>query len=267
MIFIDTFAMTAYFSNIHWRKEFIVRFKIYLTLLGIIMSLFILASCSVLDTATLDTAVPIGAKRFHGSVYGSTGLELESMIADESDSGVDHDAEAVTIPMAGLHLSYGLDERNELGGKLWSSIFLGSGGQKIYLKHLLSHKEKNYLSVLPGFTHVSGHETDPDNQNYNKTSFGPEIQLIYTHRAADWAAFTLGARGNYNFYYERVEYVNGQVSIIGPEMLTNYGVRGNIELNLGVLRIVPEIGIDIVPTDRYEFDFLPNAGLAIGFRK
>ncbi|MGC9362581.1 MAG: hypothetical protein ACP5F3_06615, partial [Candidatus Syntrophosphaera sp.] len=167
----------------------------------------------------------------------------------------------------GLHISYGLDERNEIGGKLWSSIFLGSGGEKLYLKHLLSHQGKNYLSVLPGFTHVTGNITDPDGKTERIMSFGPELQLLYTYKAADWAAFTLGARGNYNFYYETMEYDSGLDEVTGPQMLSYYGLRGNMELRLGVLRIVPEIGIDAVPTDRYEFTFLPNLGLAIGFRK
>ncbi|MFO8144160.1 MAG: hypothetical protein R6T89_00290 [Candidatus Syntrophosphaera sp.] len=240
----------------------------YLALLFLVSSILLLASCAVLDTATLDTAMPIGPKKFHGSIYGSTGLDLKTLTYNDPDDPIDDHIEPDIFPMVGLHLSYGLDEKNEIGGKLWAATpYVSSGGEKLYLKHLLSHQGKNYLSVLPGFTHVSGNAIDYNGKPERIMSFGPELQLLYTCRAADWAAFTLGARGNYNFYYERVEYVNGQVSIIGPEMLTNYGVRANIELHLGEWRIVPEIGIDIVPTDRYEFDFLPNAGLAIGFRK
>ncbi|MGC9362713.1 MAG: hypothetical protein ACP5F3_07285, partial [Candidatus Syntrophosphaera sp.] len=68
------------------------------------MSILFLASCSVLDTATLDTAMPIGPKKFHGSIYGSTGLELESLVDNEPEHPSDHTVDPAVFPMTGLHI-------------------------------------------------------------------------------------------------------------------------------------------------------------------
>lgn len=221
----------------------------------------ITAACAVLDTSTLDTAVPLKPRKVQIGVNSAAGVELSSMIRDESESWEDESREASSHGLNAFWISYGADELNEITARAWLALF--SGGAKFYLKHLLLQEGNTYVSILPGATYVFSLEDDED-QVPNFRAFGTEIQLLVTRKTSPNAAFTLGIRGNFNRYQSRNEDGIHQDEYSEPYNLVNYGIRGNIELKMGPLILLPELGVEFVPVIDGDFTVLPNLGLSLG---
>jgi hypothetical protein len=228
------------------------------------MFLLLTAACAVLDVSTLDTAVPLAPGKVRFGLQSTSGVDLSTFRPEEDYEGQDPGFENQEPQTQGTYtswLSYGIDGTNEVTGKMWLSI--ASGGAKVYVKHLIHQQDKMYVSVAPGATFVYSLLED-DESEPRFSALGAELQVLATRKYSSNTSFTLAARGNFNRYQSTVvNGINGEEDY-GPYNLINYGVRGNLELKLGPIILMPELGVEFVPRENDVPAVLPNAGIALG---
>ncbi len=236
------------------------KFSIRFALLIALALLF--GACAVIDTSTLDTAIPVPHRHVEVSYYNALGLDLYSLVYSDYDEMEDNENVALPMPVNGFNFGYGLTEDAEIGARFWTS-FLNVGG-RAYLKYLLNHENNSYVAIVPGITYIF-RAVDKVNDDYvNTKSFGPELQLLYTYRHNQFLSFTLAARGNINQITEQIDFYNDSDEINGPYLVYHGGVRGNFELRLGKLLFIPELGAELVNVRNGKLTLLPTTGVSLG---
>lgn len=221
----------------------------------------LLCSCAVMDLSTLDTAVPLAKKHVNVVLGEGTGVSVSTLLlGDEADT---EDVDLV-LPTYGITASYGASDKVELGGRYYTSFY--NTGAKIYLKYLIQHQDKSYISLIPAGNYVFLTEDDyDDGEYYLKSSiYGTELQLLYTYQANRSLALTAGLRGNFSRYQERKTWNDIVQSERGPYNLFHYGVRTNLDLRLGDLKLLPELGLEFFPLDDGEYKVIPLVAVGLG---
>lgn len=238
-------------------------YAVYLRSILTALSALGICSCAVMDLSTLDTAVPLAKNHVNVMVGEGTGISVNTLLFGDEAANDDLDDD-LALPTYGITASYGVSEKVEVGGRYYTSFF--NTGAKIYLKYLINHKENSYISLIPAGNYVFyTDDTYDDGDYYLKSSiYGTELQLLYTYQANQNLALTAGLRGDFSRYRERKTLNDIVESERGPYNLFHYGLRTNMELHLGGLKLLPELGLEFFPLDDGEYKVIPLVAVGLG---
>jgi hypothetical protein len=127
-----------------------------------------------IKTCTYMTAVP--SNSFH--LFSGTGLNMSSLRDTFGYAGSGYD-----ITAGGVFIGVRVNPRLELVGSLWVKDAIEGG--ELQGKYLFWNKERQYLSIAPGFVYSSGEKYENQQTDVLKidkcVSGGIDLPLIYTY--------------------------------------------------------------------------------------
>jgi len=232
--------------------------------------LLYLSGCAVIDTSTLDTAIPLKPGKIKVMTYAVSGVEQNSLIFSpglpEDD---DNDRVAGSKMDLGIKLGVGVGDHVELDA---SALAFSSPLGKLALKVNILDNGTNAISLQPAIYSYRG--TGPehfnpggDDRNFRGKyrSNGSELPVLLTHRNTANSNVTLCAKLGYNsLHYERRDLAN-QLADSGDYDSFYGGLLANAKIKFWKIAIIPEGGVYAVQVHQGKFSLVPVLNLGLGF--
>ncbi|MDP2172901.1 MAG: hypothetical protein Q8M98_07810 [Candidatus Cloacimonadaceae bacterium] len=226
-----------------------------------------LTACAVMDTNSMESAVPLPKNKIDVQAYTGTGIDLSSVAKPEYwDENAYEGASSDFI--SAYKLAIGVGNDSEIGLKAWTAAL--SAGARGYYKKRFYHVGKRSFAIAPGLTLVISDDgtVDLDNlfEDRNHRAIGFEIPLIFTYEPNDNVYLSSAIRANHHLYWESVLNDDNEVISIGPTNITHYSFHQNATLHNKYIFITPEVGLIMITNVRGRFIFVPSMAFGLGIR-
>lgn len=244
-----------------------------------------LSACATSEITLLQTAKPLGKGRLETMPYIANSLnmyptqnfqEIYSAIAasDTIDYMFDFGDQAAWLKwgkdkdayLAGLALSYGLSEKDDLQLRIFAS---GSAGLKVGVKHLLASSDKKYFAIIP-FLSYSGAENNSTTYYHGQPAFiardknylaTAELHGIFTLEPNN--ILSLSASPHVSISSLARTY-NGKD--YGPYLIPHGGLKLSARLTAYRSFIIGELGIEAAKKWDESLMLVPNFSVGVGLQ-
>ncbi len=244
----------------------------FFTAISLTINLLALTGCAVIDSTSLESAVPLQPGKVKVITYLGAGLDQNRMVytpglAEDEDNQTTGNTQA----SLGLKLGLGITQGLEIDiSALANSSDLG----KVSVKMLVIQDSTKAFSIMPGIYRYSGEgplEFNPGGPEYifrgKYKSTGAELPFLFTVSNSKNTSATFCAKIGYNHLdYSRKD--NAGIIIDDGYYDSIYtGLLATFRLKVWKFVFLPEIGAYAYPVKRGVFTIQPvlNFGLGMDF--